>query len=87
MLVYDLATAAFVKNTPKAGVGSLDKGLKANSDGSTDVYFGRKPPPRVEANWAPTVSGRDYFLLFHFYGPTKPAFDKSWKLNDVQKEQ
>ncbi len=85
VLVYDLATGAFVKNTPKAGVTSLDKGLKANSDGSVDVYFGPKPPAGKNANWAPTVAGHDYFLLFRFYGPTETFYDKTWKLNDLKK--
>jgi hypothetical protein len=87
VLVYDLATAGFVENTPKAGVASLDKGLKTNSDGSVDVYFGPKAPSGKDANWAPTVKGHDYFLLFRFYGPTKTLFDKSWKLNDLKKEK
>jgi hypothetical protein len=86
VLVYDLSTAGFIKNMPKAGVTSLDKGLKTNSDGSVDVYFGPKPPAGMDANWAPTVAGHDYFLLFRFYGPTETYFDKSWKLNDLKKE-
>ena len=61
--------------------------LVANSDGSTDVYFGPKPPSRKMANWAPTVKGHDYFLLFRFYGPTEALFDKSWKLNDLKKQE
>jgi hypothetical protein len=39
------------KNTPKAGVTSLDKGLKANSDGSVDVYFGPKSPAGKRCNF------------------------------------
>ena len=85
VLVYDLSTGAFVKKTSKAGVTSLDKGLKTNSDGSVDVYFGPKPPSGKEANWAPTVADHDYFLLFRFYGPTETFFDKSWVLNDLKK--
>ena len=84
VLVYDLSTGGFVKNTPKAGVTSLDKGLKTNSDGSVDVYFGPNPPAGKDANWAPTVAGHDYFLLFRFYGPTETFFDKSWTLNDLE---
>ena len=84
VVVYDLNTAGFVRNTPKAGVTSLDKGLKANSDGSTDIYFGPKAPKGKEANWAPTVAGHDYFLLFRFYGPTQSLFDKSYKLPDLR---
>jgi hypothetical protein len=85
VLVYDLATAGFLEHTPKAGVSSLDKGLQTNADGSVDVYFGPKAAAGKEANWAPTVEGHDYFLLFRFYGPTQPFFDKSWVLNDLKK--
>jgi hypothetical protein len=51
-----------------------------------DVYFGPKPPQGKDANWAPTVAGHDYFLLFRFYGPTATFYDKSWKLNDLKKD-
>ena len=37
----------------------------------------------MEANWAPTVESTDYFLLFRFYSPTEPPFDKSWPLDDM----
>ena len=86
-LVYDLNTAAFVKNTPKAGVSSLDEGLVTNADGSVDIYFGPEPPKGKEANWAPTVAGRDYFLLFRFYGPKDHFYDKSWVLGDLEKAE
>jgi hypothetical protein len=85
VVVYDLKTAGFVRNTPKAGVTSLDKGLKTNSDGSVDIYFGPKAPEGKDANWAPTVADHDYFLLFRFYGPTQSLFDKSYKLPDLGK--
>jgi hypothetical protein len=84
-VAYDLNTAGFVRNVPKAGVTSLDKGLKTNADGTVDIYFGPKAPKGQEANWTPTVKGRDYFLLFRFYGPTEKFFDKSYKLNDLKK--
>jgi len=83
VLCYDLNTAGFVKNTSKAGVSSLDKGLIKNSDGSVDVYFGPNAPEGKEANWAPSVAGVDYFLLFRFYGPTENASNGSWKLSDL----
>lgn len=86
-LVYDLDTAAFVKNTPKAGVSSLDTGLIQNEDGSVDVYLGPEVPAGKEANWAPTVAGRDYFLLFRFYGPKDHFYDKSWKLGDLERTE
>ena len=85
-LVYDNSTATYVENTPKAGVSSLDKDLITNPDGTVDVYFGPKAPKGKEANWAPTVAGVDYFLLFRFYGPTKPLIEKTWTLGDLVKK-
>jgi hypothetical protein len=81
-LCYDLNTAGFIENTPKAGVSSLDEGLVKNTDGSVTIYFGPKAPEGKEANWAPTVEGVDYFLLFRFYGPTENAFNNSWKFGE-----
>lgn len=83
-LNYDLNTAGFIENTPKAGVSSLDPGVMKNEDGSIDLYLGPKAPPGKEANWSPTVVGVDYFLLFRFYGPTENAFNNSWKLSDIE---
>ena len=85
-LVYDNNTAAFVENTPKAGVSSLDKGFITNTDGSVDIYFGPKAPKGKEANWAPTKAGVDYFLLFRFYGPTEALGQKTWVLGDLVKQ-
>ncbi len=85
VLVYDLDTAAFVRDTPKAGVSSLDEGLVSNEDGSVDVFFGPEPPEGLAANWAPTVKGSDYFLLFRFYGPMDHFYDRSWVLGDLER--
>ena len=31
------------------------------------------------------VSGGGFEVLFRFYGPEKPLFDKTWKLGDIEK--
>jgi hypothetical protein len=49
------------------------------------MYFGPKAPAGKESNWVPTVEGRKFFLAFRFYGPKAAMFDKSWRLNDVEK--
>lgn len=59
--------------------------LQKNADGSTDIYFGPKAPAGKDANWVPTDTARKFELMFRFYGPEKPLFDKSWKLPDVEK--
>jgi hypothetical protein len=48
------------------------------------IYFGPKAPAGKEANWVPTTSGGEFEVLFRFYGPEKPLFDKTWKLGDIE---
>jgi hypothetical protein len=76
--------AAFIPESVRVGISSYEKAdLKANADGSIDIYFGPKAPTGFESNWLPT--GQDFFLWFRLYGPEKPLFDKSWILPDVEK--
>jgi hypothetical protein len=42
-------------------------------------------PEGKESNWIPTSAGRKFEVLFRFYGPEKPLFDKTWKLLDIEK--
>ena len=57
--------------------------MKLNDDGSVDIYFSKISPSGREANWIPTA-GKDFFLLFRFYGPEEQFFDKSFKLPDLE---
>jgi hypothetical protein len=42
--------------------------------------------PKGQAkNWIRTVPQKGWFPIFRFYGPLEPFFDKSWKLNDIEK--
>ncbi len=82
--VYDLETAAFVRDSPKQTIDSNTLDLQ-NADGSIDVYFGPTPPEGKEANWIKTENGKPWFLFFRFYGPEKQVFDRTWKLPDVER--
>ena len=42
-------------------------------------------PAGKESNWVPTKAGGRFEVLFRFYGPEKPLFDKTWKLGDIEK--
>jgi len=57
--------------------------MKANADGSYDVYFAPEAPEGKEANWIPT--GEDFFLLFRLYGPDGKDWFKTWMLGDLEK--
>jgi len=41
-------------------------------------------PAGKEANWVPTVAGRQFEVMFRLYGPTKPLFEKTWVLPDIE---
>jgi hypothetical protein len=83
--VYSLETSSFFLNSERLTLGSLDKNLKKNADGSVDVYIGPRSPAGEEANWLFTPAGKLWFPWFRLYGPEKAVFDKSWKLPDIEK--
>jgi hypothetical protein len=62
--------------------------LKANPDGSVDLYFQHdNPGPDKESNWLPAPSGR-FILMHRLYWPreTPPSIiDGSWKVPAVTK--
>jgi len=83
-VVYDLESAAWIRDMPKVGAGSATLGLVTNDDGTVDLFFGPEAPEGMETNWVPTAEGRKFFLLFRFYGPEPAVFDGSWELNDIE---
>jgi hypothetical protein len=40
---------------------------------------------RLEPNWVPTSPSGKFEVLFRFYGPEKPLFDKTWMLPDIER--
>lgn len=58
---------------------------KQNDDGSVDIYISPEAPKGWESNWVGSVPGKGWFPVFRFYSPTQAYFDKSWKLNDIEK--
>jgi len=69
---------------PKGMMWSQTPGLRANADGSVDVFFGSTAPAGKESNWVPTSADGGFEVLFRFYGPEKPLFEKTWKLPDIE---
>jgi hypothetical protein len=84
---YDRATHALIRDQKWSSRASTTQGLKKNDDGSVDVHFGPKPPDAGESNWVPTRPDGQFEVLFRFYGPQKPLFDKAWVLPDLVKTQ
>ena len=82
---YDRQIHTVIKGMPYASRSSQIPDLQKNADGSVDIYIGPKPPEGKKANWLPTDLKRRFDLMFRFYGPEKPLFEKNWKLPDVEK--
>ena len=84
VIAYSMETKGFIEDAETVGLSSLDaEKLQAHDDGSIDVYFGPEPPAGLRSNWIPT--GQAFFLIFRFYGPEKPLFEKTWQLPDVER--
>jgi hypothetical protein len=83
--LYDRDSHALIRGTDRAGRGSASRGLKANPDGSIDLFFGVRPPPGRAGNWLATIPGSRFQVLFRFREPREALFDNSWILPDVQK--
>jgi hypothetical protein len=85
--VYDRATHAPIRNARWPSRSSQTPGLQKNADGSVDVYFAPEAPAGKESNWVPTTTDGGFEVLFRFYGPEKPLFEKTWKLPDMERIQ
>jgi hypothetical protein len=81
---YDRGTHALIRDTQRSSRSSQNPDLQRNADGSVDVYFGPNPPQGMESNWVPTSAHGEFEVLFRFYGPERPLFDKTWVLPDIE---
>ena len=82
---YDRATHAPIPHARWPSRSSQSPGLQRNADGSVNVHFGPRAPAGNESNWVPTSTDGGFEVLFRFYGPEKRAFDKTWKLPDIER--
>lgn len=81
--LYDPATRSQLQtDQPFPSVNSQNN-PDANPDGSVDVYIGPTMPEGKERNWVQTVPSKGWFTLVRFYGPLKPYFERTWKLDDI----
>jgi hypothetical protein len=83
--VYDRATHALIRGLEYSSRASNTVGLQKNANGSVDVLFGPKAPSSRVSNWVPTSPDGRFEIMFRFYGPGQPLFDKSWVLADVER--
>ena len=85
MIVYDVHTAAFIREAPVVTLDSYNQAMKRNADGSVDIYFGPKAPAGKETNWIYTAAGKAFFPAMRFYDPDKPLLEKTWKMSDIER--
>ena len=83
--LYDPQTRApLPSNQPLPSLGSQDKKLKQNPDGSIELYFGPKAPKGFENNWVETIPDRSWFIAFRMYGPEEAWVNKTWRPSEVE---
>jgi len=82
--IYDRGTHAPIRDARWPSRSSQTPGLQKNADGSVDIYLGPTAPSGKESNWIATNAEAGFEVLFRFYGPTKPLFDKAWQLPDIE---
>jgi hypothetical protein len=60
-------------------LGTKNKTLKINPDGSLTIYVQADPPPEAQrANWLPAPNAADFSLYLRAYWPKTPILDGSW---------
>jgi hypothetical protein len=85
VVVYDALSRSELRNGQPLPSISQYTDPKVNDDGSVDIYFSPELPEGQERNWIATVPGHGWFPIFRLYGPLEPFYDKTWKLNDIEK--
>jgi hypothetical protein len=85
LTAYDRQTHALIRNMPRASRSSQIPEMQKNADGSVDIYFGPAAPADKETIWVPTDPRRAFEAMFRAYAPTKPFFEKTWKLPDIER--
>jgi hypothetical protein len=84
-VVYNRETHTLIRGASRLSRSSQDPALQKNADGTTDLYFGPRPPAGKDSNWVETDPAGRFEVLVRFYGPGKPLFEKTWTLPDIEK--
>jgi len=85
IIPYDTQTRSVLQTDQRDTALTSESGtVKANADGSVDVYFGPQAPVGKESNWVQTVPGKGWFTLLRLYGALEPWFDKTWKPGEIE---
>ena len=83
IVAYDNQTRSMLQTDQQFPSLNSDRGVKINSDGSTDVYFGPEAPAGKESNWIQTIPGKGWNTILRIYGPLEAWFDQGWKPGEI----
>lgn len=85
-IVYDTQTRSMLQTDQKfPSVSSQNKDVKANADGSIDVWFSPTAPKGMEGNWIQTIPGKSWFMILRLYGPLEPWFNQTWRPGEIER--
>ena len=83
--LYDNQTRSMLQTDAQfPAIGSNDKGIVQNKDGSYDIYFAPEAPKGKENNWIQTVTGKGWNTILRLYGPLEPWFDQTWRPGEIE---
>ncbi len=86
LTMYDSAGHLVANPLNRYAIGDRSN-LKANADGSVDIYLQNTSPGKdKEVNWLPAPTG-DFNLALRVYYPKQSMIDGSWKIAPVKKVQ
>ena len=78
LIPYDTQTRSVLPTDQHDTTLSSDSGtVKANADGSVDIYFGPKAPRARKATGYRRWPGKGWFTILRLYGPLEPWFAKT----------
>lgn len=84
VVAYDADSRSILRNSQSFPSVSSYTNPITNADGAIDIFFGPKDPTGM--NWIQTTPGKGWFVLFRFYGPLEPFFNKTWVPEDIVAE-
>jgi len=85
LIPYNTQTRSVLQTDQRDTALTSESGtVKANADGSVDVYWGPKAPAGKENNWIQTVPNKGWFTLLRLYGALDPWFDKTWRPGEIE---
>ena len=85
LVLYDNQTRSMLQTDQPFPSLNSERGVVANEDGSTDVFFGPSAPAGKESNWIQTIPGKGWSVILRLYGPLDPWFDREWQPGEIER--